>query len=190
MRRIKNITEFYAYEVDHTELVYHANTDDGMISGELEINTVGPCVARLQLPNEGKKPGKAWLLGTYEGHETISFSIDAPLARVVLEPSGEVWWRRSEVFASNANPNPEETFTRMEKPGLYQDELGIALHRQATLNRIYAAQEGAVADAHTKRLERMIAEMSDKIEALTPKPDPAVVLDPPADTTQQSQTTE
>lgn len=163
--RIHNVDEFRPYEAD-SKIIFRANGTDGVIGAELEINTVGPCVARLRLPDEGKKPGKVFLLGTYEGNKTIQFGIKADTVMVILEPSAEVWYRKSDTFQSADNPNPDVSFTRKENMALEMDELGIALHRQGILNRIESSRVQTTADQYSKRLERQLQETNARVDAL------------------------
>lgn len=163
--KLQNVDQFRLYD-PKSRIVFRANGDTGIIHGEVEINTVGPCVARLSLPAEGKAEPVQYLLGCYEGNVTIQFAIGAPLAAVVLEPSGEAWYRNAETFAVSDNPNPDENFTRLEKMGLEQDELGIALHRQAVLSRIQNERSQSVSDQYTRNLERQLAETNARVDAI------------------------
>lgn len=164
-KKIQNIEEFRPYN-EKSRITYQAQGPEGVIGGELEIVTVGPCVARLVLPAEGKAKEQAYLLGCFEGHETIQFAIKAPLAVIVLEPSAEVAYRQQKTFAVADNPNPDENFTRNERMGLEMDELGIALHRQAVLNRIEQSRQRLQDDQYTSALERKLAETSAAVERL------------------------
>jgi len=164
-KKITNVDQ-YVQNDGKAPIVFKAQAGNDTVHAEFQINTVGPCVARVQLPDEGKKPGKQYLLGTFEGRETIQFAIAAQQVAVFLEPSGEVWVRREKVFATADNPNPEENFTRMEKMGLEMDELGIALHRQAVLNAIESDRRQIVADSYTRRLERQLEETNAVVKKL------------------------
>lgn len=164
-KKIQNIDEFRAYN-EKSRITFTAQGPEGVIGGEIEIVTVGPCVARLVVPAEGKAKEQVYLLGCFEGHETIQFAIKAENAAVVLEPSGEVSYRQQKTFAVADNPNPDENFTRNERMGLEMDELGIALHRQAVLNRIETGRERLVADQHTRSLERKLQETNERVDAL------------------------
>lgn len=164
-KKIQNIEEFREYKQGDT-LRYVAQGPEGVIGGELEIVTVGPCVARLHIPGDKKGSVTKYLLGCFEGHETIQFAIKAPEAVVVLEPSAEVAYRQQKTFAVADNPNPDENFTRNERMGLEMDELGIALHRQAVLNRIEQSRQRLQDDQYTSTLERKLAETSAAVEQL------------------------
>ncbi|QCS37231.1 hypothetical protein [Tortoise microvirus 72] len=173
--RIKNIEQFQQWDAK-ASIVYRANGggEEEVISGSIEFVAVGPVTIRLQLPDVGKKPGPSYLLGTYEGVavETVIFAIAAPVVRLVFEPSGEVWFRKQDIFQAPENPNPDETFTRMEKPGLYMDDLSIALHRQSVLQRIHEGRQNVERDNYTAQLERKLRELGDTVEKLKPKPKP------------------
>lgn len=164
MKRVKNVQDFVQYD-ETTNLVFKSNDESGVISAELEINTVGPCVVRLQLPNAGKKVGNVYLVGVYEGLDKVHFAIAAPEARLVFEPSGEVWFRHNEV-PQGIPDTGEETFTRLEKPGLYLDDLSLALHRQSVLQNIAETRRNVNADAYQRRLEKTIDELSAKIDGI------------------------
>lgn len=163
--RVHNVEQFQRWD-DKSRIVFRANDNSGVIGAELEINTVGPCVARVHLPDEGKNPGKVYLLGVFEGNQTIQFGISAETVMVALEPSSEVWYRKSDTFATAENPNPNVSFTRMENMGLEMDELGIALHRQAVLNRIETGRVQIVADQYTRKVERLLAETNARVDKL------------------------
>lgn len=167
MRRLKNVEDFVKYDdtTDHM-LTFKANEETGMVSGEFEVKVVGPCAAFVHLPDVGKNPGPRYLLCLIDADDTIVFSVKAPMARVVLQPSAEVWFRKRTVFQSADNPNPDQNFTRMEKPGLYQDELGIALHRQAVLNRIQQTASETASAAAARRMAKQLEDLTGQIAEL------------------------
>ncbi|UYD39166.1 MAG: hypothetical protein [Wigfec virus K19_56] len=163
--RVHNIEQFQKYD-EHSRIIFKANDNSGVIGAEFELNTVGPCVARLHLPDDGKKAGKVFLIGVYEGNQTVQFGIAAQSVMVSLEPSGEVWYRKRDSFAVADNPNPDVSFTRKENMGLEMDELGIALHRQAVLNRIEAGRSQLVTDQYTRKVERQLQETNARVDKL------------------------
>lgn len=171
MQRIKNIAQYLRYDKT-TNLVFHAAVGDEQPSVlvELEINPVGPCVVRAHAPDTKKgEPGESWLVGCYDSPETLRFALPLKACRVSLE-AAEVWVRRPRTVSTEQNPNPDETFTRMEKQGIDMDEMSVALHRQAVFNRIAANRDMAERDAYTRQLESKLNQLSEQIATLTPPP--------------------
>lgn len=162
MRKVRNLDGFELY-ASGDKLVF---TGRGVRTVVFEVNPVGPCVAYLY-----KKVGKAdqrMLIGWTEVPETFEVNVEGDVW-VQLEPSAEVWVRHKADKVAGPNPGEDQTFTRMEKMGLYADDLTIALHRQATLNNIIAHRENFARDSYQRRLEARLEEMGETIKKLTPK---------------------
>lgn len=153
---------------------------EGRRTVEVTLNSVGPCVVRaapwLKRGTKAEAFGDAVLVGCFEGMETYQVTVQDDYA-LLLEPSGEVWALRD--MTPVALPVEQISLTRLEKPGLYMDELGIALARQATLSRMLesersseAAMRRREADADLTRreaaLEARLKGLDEKIAALTP----------------------
>lgn len=167
MQRIRNVTEYFLYDTKKTDLKFFASGSEEATLCEFDITPLGPVAVRVQAPDEKKgEPGQSWLVGVYESAETLRFAVPFKAAKVVLEPSGEVWVRRPHVAAASENPNPDETFTRMEKQGIDMDPMSIALHRQAVMNRIATGRDNAERDSYTASLERKLAEISQTVDQL------------------------
>lgn len=180
VKRIDNVDQYTQWKKTH-RIEFRANESTGIINGEIELNTVGPCVARLAVAADEDGPAQVYLLGCVEGLETLRFAVMANRAAVVLEPSAEVWFRKQDTFVVGDNPNPDETFTRMEHMGLEMDELGIALHRQNVLNQIQTGRENRERDNYSRQLERRLDDMAHIIKTLQAPQEPA---------TERSETTE
>lgn len=162
MRKVRNLEGFRLYG-EGDKLVFAGN---GKRTVTFEVNPVGPVVAYLY-SGVGKSATRV-LIGWTEVPETFEVNVDGDVW-VQLEPSAEVWVRHSKIAVAAPNPSDGQTFTRMEKMGLYADDLTIALHRQAVLNNIVSHREGFARDAYQRRLEARLEEMSDTIAKLTPK---------------------
>lgn len=127
----------------------------------LEINPVGPVVA-YYVQGQGKKLEKTLLAVLDEPTELI-FMGDGDFA-VQLE--GEAWVRRDQtpIFVE---ADPElKPYTRFEKVGVYHDEIGMALHRQATLQRLVDADGAAESSMRARRLEQTLETTTRQLEEL------------------------
>jgi len=167
MRHIKNIDRWYRV-ANNTLLVYEGDAERTV---EIAINAVGPCVARLVAVHQEKgkwvPQGDPFLLGLVEGgREDFRWTANGNFA-VVLETTGEAWVYRDMTPVSVQADESLEVFTRMEKAGLYMDDLGIALHRQAVLQRLQHKQQRELADDYTQSLEQRLQVLADQVEALT-----------------------
>lgn len=167
MQRIKNITEYFQYDIKKTKFVFHASGDENSTLVEFDITPVGPAVVRAQAPDDKGKPGQTWLVGVYDEPETLRFALPFKAVQVIIEPSLEAWVRRPRTVAAHENPNEDETFTRMEKQGIDLDPMTVALHRQAIMTRIATNRENVERDSYTSRLERGLADLAAQVEALT-----------------------
>lgn len=172
MRHVKNLEQFYQVPAKEV-LIYWG---DMRRSVEIELNAVGPCAAYVQKVEVDRdagpkaKPkyiGERYLLGTFEGLEAFRWSLDGNFA-VILEPSGEVWARRDQTPLSVPNPDTE-VYTRFEKAGLYVDELGTLLHRQAVLQRMAASSAMGEERRQTSVMERRLIELEEKLAKLQPQ---------------------
>lgn len=135
----------------------------------LEINPVGPVVAYLKEPGKG---GHRILLAVIDEPTEITFTWEGNFN---VELEGEAWVRRDQtpVFVE-ADPDLP-VYTRFEKVGLYHDEVGMALHRQAVLQRLQAADGADETSLRARRLEERLAKQDALIAELLarqPKPDP------------------
>lgn len=166
MKRIHNIEAFAKYGAKDKIIFAGTEGVDELISGEIDVVTVGPCVVRLFVAGVDDKTAREYLLGTVEGADTVAFAVNGEAAHIKFEPSGEVWYRQSKLFAALDNPEPDVTYTRMEKPGLYNDEWSMMAHRMAVMEKLRAATDHREPDEHTASLERRMAEMAETIEAL------------------------
>lgn len=165
MKRIRNVLAFQRYE---KFIVVDAPQVDGKVSIEMELRTVGPAVARVSVFPNGAKKAVSYLLGVFEDGDTINVSVDAPQVVLSFDEGTEVWYRDLTVPIGKENPDPSKTFTRMEKPGLYMDELGIALHRQAVLGRIAERRQNFQRDQYQSQLEGELTRLRGLIEAMAP----------------------
>lgn len=173
MRHIKNLEQWY--KVPAGEVLTYRGTTERTV--EVELNSVGPCVVytqRIELdevePDPKKKAkwvGERYLLGTFEGLEGFRWRLDGNFA-VVLDGSPEVWARRDQSPVSL--PEPEgESYTRFEKAGLYVDELGTMLHRQATLQRMANSQAQGEERTVNRQLRARLDELTAMVSKLQPK---------------------
>lgn len=126
----------------------------------LEINPVGPVAAYLL---EGGKKGARVLLAVIDEPTEISFTWEGDFA---VELEGEAWVRRDQtpVFVEADPALP--VYTRFEKVGLYHDEVGMALHRQAVLQRLQATGSADESSLRAQRLEEQLAKQGKLIEEL------------------------
>lgn len=153
--RIANLDQ-YAQPKDG--LIVYKGTPKRTVA--LEINPVGPVAAYLV--TAGKKPER-YLLAVIDDPTEISFTWKGDFA-VQLE--GEAWVRRDQtpVFVE---ADPElPVYTRFEKVGLYHDEVGMALHRQAVLQRLQASGSADETSLRAQRLEDQLAKQGKLIEEL------------------------
>lgn len=163
---IRNIDKFVRYETG--DKIHYDGHGPRTIA--IEIIPVGPCVIRLHRATD-KKGAAGQVVAMLERHETVKVDISGDVA-VSLEPSGEVWYAAQRITVTKIAQD-DASLTRLEKPGLYMDELSIALHRQATLQRIQANQLEEQRSAYTTQLERRLEQMAARIEELVPvQPDP------------------
>lgn len=140
----------------------------------LEINPVGPVVA-YYLQGEGKTMSKV-LLAVVDEPTELMFSGDGNFS-VQLE--GEAWVRRDQtpIFVE---ADPElSSYTRFEKVGLYHDEIGMALQRQAVLQRLANMDGAAESSLRARRLEEQLQSTNDlvlklqaQLDAQAPAPEP------------------
>lgn len=172
--KVRNLKDYERYEEGDKLLL--PGEDVRVVT--FDVNPVGPCVVRLYTRHPGVKEPSSVLVGWCEHAETFDVTVEGQ-CWVQLEPSGEAWVRHKFRRVANPNPSEGETFTRMEKMGLYVDEIGVALHRQAVLQSIAASREGYVRDAYQRQLEKDLVDMRAQIAALTP-PAPKVEDEPAA----------
>lgn len=163
IKRVDNLDQFEKWSKDK-RIVFKAN-DEGMVNGEIDVKSVGPCVIRAAV-DVGEKAPKTFLLDTIEGAATLRFAVGSAEVHLLFEPSAEVWFRKADNFAVADNPNPLETFTRMENMALEMDELGIALHRQEIMMNIRNGRENMERDAYQRKLESQLGELTSTIAAL------------------------
>lgn len=125
----------------------------------LEINPVGPVVAYLL--QDGKKA--RLLLAVIDEPTEISFTWEGDFT---VELEGEAWVRRDQtpVFVEADPALP--VYTRFEKVGLYHDEVGMALHRQAVLQRLQALDGADESSLRAQRLEDQLAKQGKLIAEL------------------------
>lgn len=172
MKRIKNLQQWY--KVPSGEALYYWGDIERAV--EIELNTVGPCAVYVETLDLNRNPLERYFLGVAEGLETFQWRLEGDFA-VVLDPSGEVWARRDQSPVSL--PAPEgESFTRFEKAGLYVDEIGMALHRQAVLNRMAASQATGEERRTSKALEQRLADLTAQVAKLTAEKPPEKVAEP------------
>lgn len=166
MRKVRNLNGFKLYA--QGDQLHAPGT--GVRSVSFEVNPVGPCVVYLYTQPEGKKvePVRV-LVGLVEQQETLEVTVEG-VGWFQLEPSAEVWVRHKWQKVTNPNPGAGKTFTRMEKMGVEQDEIGTALHRQSVLQKIATGRENYARDAYQRQLEKQIAELGERIALLTPPP--------------------
>lgn len=178
MRHIKNLEQWYLVPTGEI-LTFRGDAERTV---EIELNAVGPCsayVQRLKLDDDAPDPkkkaiwtGERYLLGTFEGLEAFRWRLDGNFG-VVLEHSPEVWARRDQSPVSL--PEPEgESYTRFEKAGLYVDELGTMLHRQAVLTRMSNSQAQGEERRENASLRRRLDDMAAMIEKLSLSAEPLV----------------
>lgn len=135
--------------------------------GEIIVNSVGPCVVHyVPLGPDGKPSGDEVLLGCSEGLETYRWDSRGP-CMIVLEPSGEVWVYRDQTPLAKPAENGV-SMTRVEKAGLYMDDLGMALHRQAVLQRMARMQATEEDTRYTRGLEERLEALSALVATLRP----------------------
>lgn len=166
MKRVKNLDQWYKV----TGPIVFDNPMGG--THEVELNPIGPCVARLQLGvvEDGKfKPdkGAGVLLGLIDQLDGYQFTVTQPCA-VHLEAQ-EVWARRDQTPVAVPFDPESPSFTRLEKAGLFVDEIDVLLHRQSVLQRLSASQALGEERQKSERLERRLDELVAQITALTPK---------------------
>lgn len=171
MIRVKNLKDYYKVKAGEA-VVYHGVADREV---QLKINTAGPCVVYVQQVDDKNKPlpkAERFLLGMVDnGQEEFSWRLSGNFA-VTFDPTGEVWVYRDQTpLAVPGNGNPP--FVRLEKMGVHVDELGVALHRQAVLNRLQRSQETIGDNLRARALEDRLADLTALVESLKPKPAPA-----------------
>lgn len=146
---------------------------EGTLSREVEMKVmcVGPCVLYVTGLANGKAVGDRMLLGYVDGgEETFRWRMAGNFA-VTFDASGEVWVYRDQTPVGAEAPNGK-SMTRVEKAGLYVDELGHALHRQAVLQRLATRQKTDQETAYTRGLEKRLEELVATVAALKPAPKP------------------
>lgn len=173
--RVRNLEEYELYGVGDKLMC----PGEGARTVSFDVNPVGPVVVRLYTKVPGKKEPVAKLVGWAERQETFDVTVKGE-CWVQLEPSMEVWVRHKWKRVVNPNPGEGETFTVMEKMGLYVDDIGVALHRQAVLAKIANDRENYGRDAYQRQLETQLLELNKRIEALQPSKQEPPVDDNPA----------
>lgn len=156
---IRNIDKFARYEAG--EKIHYDGYGARTIA--IDVVPVGPCVMRLHRA-DAKKGEAGQVIAILDRQETVKVDVKGDVA-VSFEPAGELWYAAQRITVTKIAQD-EASLTRLEKPGLYMDELSIALHRQAVLQRIQANQLEEARTAHTTQLERRLADMASQIEAL------------------------
>lgn len=165
--KIRNLSGFEQYETGDKLLA----PGDGVRVVSFDVNPVGPCVVYLYTKHPGVKEPTKTLACVVEKMETLDVTVEGD-AWFQLEVSSEAWVRHKFKRVVNPNPGQGETFTRMEKMGLYADELSIALHRQAVVNRIVQHRESYAQDAYQRQLESRVESLAALVAKLTPKEEP------------------
>lgn len=173
MRHIKNLEQWYKVPASGI-LVYRGDMER---TTEVELNVVGPCVVyvqRIELdelePDPKQKAkwiGEKYLLGVIEGLDAFRWRLEGNFA-LSFDASGEVWARRDQSPVSYPNPD-SEVYTRFEKSGLYVDELGTLMHRQAVLHRLNSSQAMGEERRENSALLKRLEALTKQVEALTPK---------------------
>lgn len=138
----------------------------------IEVNPVGPVVA-YYMQGEGKAQTKTLLAVLDEPTEVIFHGED----NFAVHLEGEAWVRRDQtpIFVE-ADPDLV-SFTRFEKVGLYHDEIGMALHRQAILQRLSAADGAHETSQRAQRLEAQLGEVNDLVKTLVAERDARAAAD-------------
>lgn len=168
MRRIKNLMDYFLVPKGHGIAFFgHADREVSM-----KINTAGPCVVYVQaVQADGKTPlakSQRMLLGMVDnGLEEFVWRMPGNFA-VTFDPTGEVWVYRDQTPLAVAGKG-EGSFTRLEKIGVHVDELGVALHQQAVLNRLQRSQETVGENIRAKALEARVADLAKLVDSLRPK---------------------
>jgi len=155
---IRNIHKYSQFETG--DKIYFDG--EGARTIAIEVIPLGPCAVRWNRVLN-KKP-VAQLVAVVDRHETVKVDVSGD-GFVTLEPSAEAWFYAQRITVTKIAQD-DASLTRLEKPGLYMDELSIALHRQAVLQRIQANQLEETRTAYTTQLERRLADMASQIEAL------------------------
>lgn len=167
MKRVRELENWY--KVPEGEAIVYNGILERTV--ELRVMAVGPLILRVApLDDKGKVTTERFFLGYVEsGEETFQWTRAGDFA-VILEPTVEVhvWRDQSPVAKPLQDRGP--SFTRFEKAGLYVDPLGIALHRQAVLERLSQRQQRQDGSDYTRSLEERLAKLAEQIEALTPPP--------------------
>lgn len=177
MIRIKNLMDWY--KVPTGEGVRFLGKADREV--ELKVNTAGPCIVYVQrLDDKGEKPlakSERYMLGMVDnGQEAFVWRMPGNFV-VTFDATGEVWIYRDQTPLAIPGKG-EPSFVRLEKMGVHVDELGVALHRQAVLNRLQRSQETVGENVRAKALEKQLADLTKLVESLKPKE--VVQADPPA----------
>lgn len=177
MIRVKNLRDYY--KVPKTGGVFFYGTADREV--ELKVKSAGPCVVYVQqLDEAGEKPlpkSERYLLGMIDnGEETFAWRLPGNFV-VTFDPTGEVWVYRDQTPMAIPGKGGAP-FVRLEKMGVHVDELGVALHRQAVLNRLQRSQETIGENIRAKELEARLADLTKLVETLKPKAE-VVQADPP-----------
>lgn len=174
MIRVKNLTDYFP--VPAGEAVVYRGSLEREVS--IRVNTAGPCMVYVQqLDASGTKPldkAPRYLLGMVEnGQQEFMWRMAGNFA-VTFDPTGEVWVYRDQTPLAIAGEG-KGSFVRLEKIGVHVDELGVALHRQAVLNRLQRSQETVSENIRAKGLETRLAELAALVDSLKPKdPGPKV----------------
>lgn len=178
MRKVRNLKQFAKYTADDAIVI------DGPVKTRViafDVNPYGPVAIYFDAVEMGQtkvKPVRTFV-GWCETPETFEVTVDNT-GYIVFEPTGEVWVRYVGAPVVNPNPGAGQTFTRMEKMGLYADDLTIALHRQAVINNIVTGRQNLQRDSYQRQLEGKLQELSDTIAKLTPKKEEPEGEQPPA----------
>lgn len=173
--RIRDLDRWYKVE---TGLAFHG---EALRTVAVEISTVGPTMLMV-VPFTLDKKGlptfsrdDAVFGGVVEGREVIEVTWGGNFA-LAFDEGSEVWALRDQTpVATPADPALPK-FTRFEKQGLFIDDLGVALHRQAVLTRLAEKSKTEAQNLREAGLVQQLAELSAKVAALTP---PQVEQQPP-----------
>lgn len=136
------------------------------------INPVGPAVARVvpyQLNSKGAHTydkDSAVFLGVFDQMETLEITWGGSFA-VFFEDAVEVWVLRDQTPLAIAADPDSPKFTRFEKQGLFVDDLGVALHRQAVLSRLANKQNEQAANVREAGLRQQLEELGKLVAGLT-----------------------
>jgi len=165
MQKINNIVAMQEWPVGGLITIKNGDSHEPTMQ-ELTMVAVGPCVVIITPKAERRKDAPTYVLGVFEGRETFQFAFPGEEYYLSVEPSGPVYYA-SPLGAVAVDVGEVPFFTRMEKPGLYMDELSFALHQQSVLTRIAASRERMEADAYQRDLEGQLDSLRATVEGLT-----------------------